>query len=215
MSGSVTTSVALPKPLEITVRFLVAGAAVLWLGGVFERAIVESSLPLVRAVFEFVDDDFTVLGLDVAHEGANETLRLKADYSHPIYLEGVGTFIYPMNLDPRTAGWLQVNLTVGGLLQYGLLMLIVVLAWPARGIREMLVRLGLSLPLLAVFLLVAAISTLLAELWNPLHQDFAPQEFWPLLAWSRFLMGGGGAMLALVIAGAAIRWSSPYRLTRD
>ena len=52
-----------------------------------------------------------------------------------------------------------------------------------------------------VLLLVNVITTFPAEVWALIHDALAPQEIWPLLVWSKMLMGGVGLMLA--IAGGA------------
>jgi hypothetical protein len=194
------------KPLKSIARLIVVVAGVLWFGYASERVVVSASLPFLRATLEAVQNDFDILSMDIARSGPNDTVRVRADYAHAVFISG--KLIYPINLGVKPGeslyGWLQVNLTVGGLLQYGLLMMIVVLAWPLGSWREAAVRLALAIPILFVLLIGNAVSTILAELWSGPHQDFARDEFWPLLAWSKFLMGGGGAMLGLACAAAAI-----------
>jgi len=65
-------------------------------------------------------------------------------------------------------------------------------------------RVTLSPPLIAILLLIDVPFTVAAELWNGLYQDYAPHEICVLMVWSRFLMGGGGYMLAILFAGIAI-----------
>lgn len=186
----------LPRLPPLLLRVAVAAAGILWLADALEKTIVLSAIPAIAASFQWADDDFKVLGIDIGTVGANEVLRFRADYSHPIHI--AGRIIYPMNWNPRTAGWLQVNLTMGGILQYGILMLILVVAWPASNLKEFLSRTALSLPLAALLTMVGVVSTLRAELHGTLHSAYAPHEFWPMLAWSRLLMGGGGILLAFI-----------------
>jgi hypothetical protein len=155
-------------------------------------------IPMFRNVVAFFGGDFTVLDMSVAHDGANETLRVRADFSHPIFI--VNQFIYPL----QGKGWMQVNLTLGGVLQYSLFLLIVVVAWPVTRASEYLLRLALSAPLILILLLIDVPPTILANLWFPVHDDLAPHALWPLLIWSRFLMGGGGLVVAFLFAAAIV-----------
>ncbi len=193
---------ALPQPLKLAVRFIAVGAILLWLSHAYERVMVEPMLPVFGATLKLIGDDFTILGMDINHEGPNESLRVRADFSHSIYV--AGRVLYPMALDPKTAGWMQVNLTLGGVLQYSLLMLMIVLAWPAASVREFACRFGIAAPLIVFLLLIDVPFTILAELWFPVHEDFDSKSFWPLLNWSKFLMGGGGLALAILLAIVAI-----------
>jgi hypothetical protein len=149
-----------------------------------------------------VQDDFAILAIDVVEENSAATLRVRADFAHPVVV--AGRVLYPMNSNPRTAGWMQVNVTAGGVLQYLMMAIIVVLAWPTRSLLDYAVRLVIALPLAFLLAVLATATTILAELWFPVHADLAPSETWLLLTWSRFLMGGGGLALALGVAALAI-----------
>lgn len=167
------------KPLSLIVRLGIATAAMLWLGHWIERPVVSSSLPALRTLLTTATRDFSIINLDLTHKGPNETLRLRADYSHPIVVGK--TVVYPINSPTELRGWLQVNLTLGGTLQYGLLLLSVVLAWPLQNPREYFTRLALALPSAILLTTLNVVSTLLAELWFGPHDDLAPNEWWPLL----------------------------------
>lgn len=193
---------ALPHPLKLAVRLGVASILVLWMAHSFQRTLIEPLLPALRATIEYLESDFTILGTDIAREGPNETIRVRANLASPLYV--AGRIVYPMGWNRGTEGWLQVNLTLGGVLQYVSLMLIVVLAWPAQRVSEFIVRIAIALPLITLLLLLHAPFTILADLWFPIHDDYDPHSFWPLLAWSRFLMGGGGIAAALLLAIVAI-----------
>jgi hypothetical protein len=199
------TDVAL-KRIRPVVRWSVASVIVLWLGFIAEKPIVNASLPTLRAVFAFVQSSFVILDMQIARDGANETLQVRADLAKSKYVSG--RFVYPINASGTSSqqlkGWLQVNLTLGGLLQYELLMLIVVAAWPTRDARQYLVRFAIAAPFVVALFLINAVCTLFAEFTNGVYHTYAPDDFLLSLAWSKFLMGGGGVLLSLLSAAACI-----------
>ncbi len=191
----------LPRPLELVARIALVATVLLWLANHYAEGIVRPLIPAFQHAIDMLDNDFVVLGMDISSETGNRTLRVKADLARPIQV--AGKWIAPMNSDPRTAGWMQVDLTLGGIMQYSILLLIVVLAWPAANLREFSMRVGMALPMVAM-LLINVPSDILANLWFPIHDDYDAEAFWPQLAWSRFMMGGGGQVLALLMGAAAI-----------
>jgi hypothetical protein len=192
----------LPRPLELVARVALAATVLLWLSNHYASGILKPLIPVFQDSVSIIDDNFTVLGMDLSTDRGNRTLSIKADLAHPIHI--AGQWLAPMNSNPRTAGWMQVDLTLGGILQYSILLLVIVLAWPAASILEFAVRAGVAVPLVAVLLLIDVPLSILAELWFPIHDDYDAKAFWPLLAWSRFMMGGGGQALALLMGIAAI-----------
>jgi hypothetical protein len=210
MPGSSVQTTAPPRPLELLARLLAAAALVLWLSHSFQRAFVKPLIPAFSTALRILNIDFTILGIDVSEDGPNETLRFRANLAHPI--EIAGRRLSPFGWGSIPEGGYQVNLTLGGILQYCALTLILVLAWPARHAREFAVRLLSVLPLMGILLLIDVPFTVLAELWNAIHAGVDPHGFQPLMIWSRFLMGGGGLMLALLAAALAIalarRWGA-------
>ena len=180
-------------PLRLATRFAVVSVAILWLAHHFERAFVEPMIPAFRTVTTIIGTDFDILEMVIASQESNETLRVRADFSHPVFV--TGRFIYPF----KGQGWMQADLTLGGILQYALFTLIIVVAWPASR-RELALRLVTLAPLLAIFLAIQVSTTILAQFWFPVQKEIDPNSHWPLLVWSRFLMGGGGLAFALLLA---------------
>jgi hypothetical protein len=195
-------SAVLPRPPRLVARLAFVATALLWLTHSCASVIVKPMIPALQAAVAILDDDFRILGMDVSTDGGNKTLRVRADLAHAAVVSG--QVLYPISPGAELRGWMEVHLALGGVLQYPLLLLIVVLAWPAKTSRELLARIGIALPLAALLLLLAVPSTILAELWFPIHDDYDPGSFWPLLAWSRFLMGGGGQVLGLLMGITAI-----------
>jgi hypothetical protein len=196
------------------VRLAIASALVLWLSHTFERTFVQSMIPAFGAAILALDGNFTLLGIDISRDdGPNETLRIRANLAHPIKV--AGRTLLPFGWGPMPEGGFQLTLALGGVLQYCALMLIVVLAWPAMRAWEFALRILIAAPLMAILLLIDVPFTVLAELWGAIHRNIDPQIFQPLMIWSRFLMGGGGLVLALLMAGIAIGLGARWSRMRD
>jgi hypothetical protein len=199
------------RPLWILARLLLASIVVMGGLQIWRQSLIEPMIPLLRGAVEFVAPDFQVDVVDIAHRGLNDTLRFRANLAAPIFF--AGHTIYPFGWGNRPRGGYQISLTLGGLLGYVALFLIIIIALPARGVRNHVFRLVLSPPLIAILLLIDAPFTVAAELWNALYQDYAPHEICALMVWSRFLMGGGGYVLAILFAGIAISAANRISVT--
>jgi hypothetical protein len=193
---------AWPNPVRYMARFIFVAIVVLGTSQYFEKTILEMLLPFIRSSITLIDDNFKILGIDIGQDGSNSVMRVRADLARALVFGA--KVLQPMNWDQRTAGWMEVSLTLGGILQYALLVLIAVLGWPAATAREFAVRLLISLALIALLLFVQVPFTVLAELWFPIRNDFDPSSFSLVLTWSRFLMGGGGLAMAILAAAIAI-----------
>ncbi len=191
---------------ELLLRFAAAAAAVLFLGALSERTLATAAAPILQRLLSTFGESYIFLDVGVAHAGPNETLQTRADFSRPVTING-------RSLEPFNGrGWLQVNQTLGGIFAYSELLLIMLLAWPAAQWTEYGWRLLPGLSLACALAVLNVVSTTLAELWASVHQELDPASFSPLLAWSRFLMGGGGWVLALLSAVLVIRccaWRRP------
>jgi hypothetical protein len=212
MPGSATQAVAWPPPLSLALRLLVVTAAVLWVTHALERVIVAPLIPALRSAVSFLDDTFVVTDVAVSGEGANEAVHFHANLSEPV--EDGLSVVYPFGWGGGPGGSFQVTYTVGGIVQYAALTLIVVLAWPARGIRELLARVLVSVPLVVLALLFEIPSTVVAELWHIVDGELGSHAHSGWMIWSRFLMGGGGLLLALLQALVCIVLAAPRTRTQ-
>jgi hypothetical protein len=192
---------ALPALRRLALRFTLVAGVLLVIAGAFAATIIEPLVPVLDDVVAAVSRDFTFLGTELDHGSGQPKIVFRANLSR-VQLVG-NRFVYPLGFGSQPQGWYQVTLTTGGVLQHALLLLIIVLAWPATA-RELLLRCLLAVPLAALLLWQHVAVTVLAELWFVVREEPAPGEFWPLLAWSRFLMGGGGLAIALALAILAI-----------
>lgn len=198
---------AAPPPVSLVVRFALASALVLGSLHFSERALAERLIPVFRAAIWVLDDSFVLTEVSVARDGQNAVLRFRANLARPLK-EG-GRVLYPFGWQGMPLGGYQVHCTLGGVFAYGALLLIVVLAWPARSLRERGARSLLAVPGVALLLLIDIPSTVVAELWNSVEHQFDPHALGGWMIWSRLLMGGGGFVIALLLALACIRLAAP------
>lgn len=207
MPGSPTAIATWPGPGRLIGRLAVC--ALIVLGGiqVLERSLVKPLLPTFCWVMSSLDDRFVVTDARLVRTGPNEVVRFRVNLAAPLV---VGSrILYPFGTHGVPEGGFQVTNTVGGVLQLGGLLLIVVLAWPARHAVELALRLGVALPVMAALVLLDTPFTAVAELRNGLATTIDPQTVDGWMVASRFLMGGGGYALAILLAAGSIaltRW---------
>ena len=193
---------ALPSLPSLAARVSIAAVVILGAAHVGQRAFVTPLLPVFGAVLGTMDSDVRVLRVAAGRDGPNDTVRFDVNLAHPVEIGG--RTVYPYGTHGIPAGSMTVSLGAAGLLQYALLLLILVLTWPFASAAEGGVRLLVAVPFAAFLLVIPGLSTALSLVWGPFHQALAPGELWPVLAWSRFLSGGGGLALAFALAVAAI-----------
>jgi hypothetical protein len=213
MSGSAITA-AWPAPLSLAARALLATLVVAGVGHLAQHRLVSALLPAFTTTMWVLDDRFIIEEAAVVQEGDSENVRFRANLARPVVLGG--QVIDPFGWNGRPLGGIQVSDAAGGVLLYPALMLIVVLAWPFRRAAELGMRIVLSLVAALLLILVDVPTTMLAELWHALQPEHAlspAQNGW--MVWSRYLMGGGGLVLALCLGVACIalarRLSGPTR----
>lgn len=192
-----------PRPFELATRIVLASLLVI--GGVhlYQRVLVAPLIPAFRGALWLLSPEFTITSAEVTRVDENEVVRFRANLSVPLLYEG--RMLQPFGWSRRAPqGGFQVTLTAGGILQYAALALILILAWPARKWTELGFRWLLAVPLLALLVLAQVPLTVAAELWNTLHNHYDPLGLCVWMIWSRFMMGGGGLVLAILLAGVTI-----------
>lgn len=177
-------------------RLVIVTVLVLGIAHWIRSPVVESLIPVYRTTLSLLNDQFTVDDLEIDRSETGEKLLLQANLSQPLLL-GHKT-LYPFGWSGQPAGEFLVSLTVGSVLAYSALVLIVVLVWPARSGKEMLVRLLVAVPAVVLLLLVDVPTTMTAELWNGVFGIAQEATMSRWMIWSRFLMGGGGFVIALL-----------------
>jgi hypothetical protein len=205
-----------PQPLRVFVRALAVATLVLGACQHFERPIVAALIPAFSTTIWVLDDSFDVTDVAFSHEGANATLRFRANLARPLKLSG--KTVYPFGWNGTPDGGIQVSCALSGVLQYPALMLILILAWPGTWWKELLVRISAFVPLALVIALVDTPSTVLAELWYSVGHVMTPPGLSGWVVWGRFLMGGGGLLIGIVAAATDIflvkRYCTPAPASR-
>jgi hypothetical protein len=192
--------VNLPRLPELFGRTVLAAAFVLgaaWFGA---PRLSQSLVPVLRAAVEFAEPRFLIYSMEFTDDSGRSVLCMRANLARPTRVGK--TMAFPVGWNGPKGGY-QVQVT--GLLGYPMLLLIALLAWPVARWREMGLRLLLCVPIAAVLLLLDGPVTMLAETWYAVRQQWEPGSFSPLMALSRFLMGGGGYALALLGAAVVVR----------
>jgi hypothetical protein len=179
-----------------------ATAIVLWLAHSFERTLIQPLIPVFCATIGFLDNSFIISDARLNRYGPNETVSFQANLARPTSF--AETTLYPFGSGNVPPGYAQVDCTLGGVFEYAALILIVSLAWPARRVSEFVLRLLICVPFLLLILMMGVPTTVIAELWNSFEQDANVHVVSNWMVWSRFLMGGGGFVLAMVFAGTAV-----------
>jgi hypothetical protein len=191
MPGS--KAIALPRPLEFGLRLALAYGLLVWLAFSYGHDLVEALVPIFRTFVIALDDQGRVLSLATAHDGADTVLRLQARLTKPIL---VGTRWFAA--DGSNA--LQSTMTIGAVLQPGLVALGLACAWPAQRVLEFLLRLALVGAAIALLLLADAPLSL----WCMYLNTNDPGHPSSLTVWETFLLDGGRPALGLAAAVIAI-----------
>jgi hypothetical protein len=209
MPGSSTAAVPLPlQPIKLGARLLLVAVLVLYSLHALEHFIVEPLAPMFQAVIGALDRQFVITDAGLGHEGSNEVLSFRANLRAPVTIaQGV---VYPFGSHGVPPGWYQVDCTLGSVLQYPALLLIITLAWPARQPREVVVRLLTSAAFAGLLLLIAVPTTVVAELQHAVETEIDSHALGYWMTWSRFLMGGGGVALSMFLAVVAIHIGRRY-----
>jgi hypothetical protein len=198
MRGSAAPSVPAKHSRRLLVRLLLVSLALLGLATLFSHEAVALLLPVIRAEATALDENVSILSLDIVRERSGDTVRMRANLVRPVYYEsGV---VYPLGWKPHTEGWYQVNLNSTSILQAPLIFLILILSWPQRTSRELIVRMLIAVPVILILIALNTPLELLGNFQREALSQIDPEAVPPLFAWDRFLDGGGSSVLALGFA---------------
>ena len=196
------------RPLrDFALRLVVIAAILLTLGRVFGTAVVTPMLPAMAWVIEAVDDRFRVEQVRIADRKADTFIELKAT---PVRIFMLGNRV----LMPDAKLFFEPAVLVGSVLQPVILFLAIILAWPGASLRTLGPRLLLSVPVIAL-LLVVNVPLGFVGVMLDFREHFPDIPVAPLVYWNDFLQTGGPLALAiaagvLVVSAAdrGLRWLS-------
>lgn len=161
-----------------------------------ERAVTHV-LPALQAEIAWLDDTYDVRSLTLDTEGADHVVRLLVSQRHYIQLAG-------RLFEPNPLGRANASTLVGHLILPVVVLVGVVLAWPARSLGAWWWRWPKLLSASALLVALNVPLVLWAGIWH-LHVDaFAPETWSPLLVWADFLQAGGEHVLALLLAALCL-----------
>jgi hypothetical protein len=211
MPGSPGPAAVWPRPLKLTLRLLVAAIVVLASLHALERPIIAPMVPLLEKVAPKLDDALTITDARVISEDGSDQLRFRANLTRPLAI--AGNTLYPFGSGPMPPGGYETVYSLDAALSYSALLLIVVLAWPARAAVEYAARVLVSLVLGWVLMLLTVSVTVVAELQHAAETLADPHALGGWMILSRLVMGGGGLASSLTLAALAVsagRWLDDF-----
>lgn len=203
MGGSSSHRVRAKRLASAAIRVVLASAIVLSTIHLAQHVVIESMVPSFAATVQGIDDRFVIEDARLAVNSRSEAVRFRANLARPVRIAGREAYPFGWNGGPR--GGIQVTYTVGGTLAYCVLMLIIVVAWPAGSALEVACRLLIVIVFSAAYVLLSVSTTTIAELWNSVYDRLQIHQLCWWMVWSRLLMGGGGFVIAMLLAAAAVR----------
>ncbi|MBV8379420.1 MAG: hypothetical protein JO369_01470 [Paucibacter sp.] len=195
----------MPPLRSFALRLVVIAALLLACSQWFSEPLVRPLLPLFAWTVEQADDHLAVQRVEIDAEKKGVYLSIETRLKRPLQLDAEH-WLFPDTSPPASQGML-----VGAVLQPLVVLLAIVLAWPARTRREALWRGLLSLPA-AVALVLADAPLGLAGALLDFRQVAPAAPVSPLVHWNDFLQSGGP--LAMAICAAVLVVALGERLGR-
>jgi hypothetical protein len=191
-----------PSLPELAIRLIGAGVLLFIAAHLLQFALVRPLLPVFGDTVELLAPQFTLEPVELIST-QSPTVRLRANLLEPV--EFAGRTVLPFGwLGRLPQGGYEVSQSLTGLLQYPVLVMLIVLAWPASSFKILVMRVLLGLPMAAFVLLCEAPMTMVAELWSLVRDQADPAATCYWMIWSRFLMGGGGLLIAGILGATAV-----------
>lgn len=187
---------------SFAIRLVILVAILLTLGRVYGTAIVTPMLPALIWVIEAVDDRLQVDYAFIVNNSADTVIQLKVT---PIRM----LFLGDRMLMPDAKLHFDPNTLLGSVLQPVILLLAIILAWPAARLQVLPARLLCALPMI-VFLLVVNVPLGFVGVMQDFREYLPAAPVTPLVYWNDFLQTGGPLALAIaagiLVVSAADRW---------
>lgn len=184
-----------PELLKFTAVFLTAYLALLLLSMQYGQRYVELLLPLYRWEIGWCAPDYRILSLGIQDDRGEAVVALNLKLIQY-------TFVGGQLLPP--GGEISSSTLAGHVLQHALLMLSLIVAWPAASLSRRIALLGVAVPLIVLVELLDVPLVLLGSIEDLLLANVAPTAGSLLVSWMNFLNGGGRLALSIAAALAAI-----------
>lgn len=191
-----------PRRVDLALRLILVAVVVVAAARLLQFQLIRPLVPAFDTLIGLLAPEFTLQSVDLI-PGSAPAVRVRANLLEPVQF--AGHTVVPVGwLQTGPPGGYQVSLSLTGLLQYPVLVIIILLGWPARDLQILALRVLVGAPLVAAALMTEAPMTVVAELWSAIRDQADPAApcFW--MIWSRFLMGGGGLMIAGILSAVAI-----------
>lgn len=187
---------------SFAIRLVILAAILLTLGRVYGTTIVTPMLPALTWVIEAVDDRLRVDHAIIVSRSADTVIQLQVT---PIRM----LFLGDRMLMPDAKLHFAPTTLLGSALQPVILLLAIILAWPAARRRAFPARLFLAVPMMAL-LLVVNVPLGFVGVMQDFREYLPAAPVSPLVYWNDFLQTGGPLALAIaagiLVVSAAGRW---------
>ncbi len=204
MPGSITADLLEKWPLELAVRAVLSFGLALWLSVGLSPVLLDTLLPFYEQFVHLLDDHYRidfVLSHLTGHNkiGGDLVVLGHAAVERTFMVFGAGTTV---TLVPGES--LTSSTAIGVLMQPAIVMLGLLLGWPVRGAREVLMRGLLGLTLLALWVILGIPTWLWITFQDIPIRAYSPDAFSVMTAIGKFLLNGGGVVLGALLGAGAI-----------
>lgn len=174
---------------NLAFRLIVITAALLTLGRIYGAILVTPLLPALAWVIEAADDGFRVDQIHVFSKKNNTVIQLKVTPTQPMI---IGSRV----LMPKTSLHFEPSILVGSVLQPIIVFLTILLAWQAKNLLVIPMRLLLAIPMVVVLFVSNSPFALVGAMWD-FREYFPKMAVHPLVYWNDFLQTGGPVVMAI------------------
>lgn len=187
---------------SLALRLVILIALLLALGRLHGTSIVAPMLPALSWMIETVDDRLRVDHAFIVHGASDTIIQLQA---RPVRMFFLGDRV----LMPESAVHFKPSTLLGSVLQPVIILLAIILAWPAARRWAYPARLLLALPM-TLILLVVNVPLGFVGVMQDFRASLPAAPVTPLVYWNDFLQTGGPLALAIaagiLVVSAADRW---------
>ena len=190
-----STAPAWPSPARFALALVFGLAITLTAAWIWGEWLVETILPVSRALLGWIDDRFGILFLSVDHDLQDTVIRLRVNILEIFVMGG-------QVISESPTGWLEVTTTTGAMLQPMVIAPAIAFGLPAAILTRIL-AFALAVLLAFGFLLIDVPVTLHAYVWDMFIDNLEPDRFSPLMIWHEFLHAGGRLGIAVLLGVAS------------